>query len=38
MPTCSSYFWPGTKQLSRQDNRPSGKSRVGKGFHPKKAR
>lgn len=36
MPTTTDYCW--TRPLPRQDNRPTGKSKIGRGFHPKKQR
>lgn len=36
MPCYSLAPWP--VQPVRQDNRPSGRSRIGRGFHPKKQR
>jgi len=27
-----------TERIRKQDNRPTGKSKIGRGFHPKKVR
>lgn len=38
MPTLGFSHWPYTRVPTRQDNRPAGRSRIGRGFHPKKVR
>lgn len=38
MPTVRTLWYGGRRYPSRCDSVPQGRSRIGRGFHPKKAR